>query len=140
MARIGPGIALILCAAAAAAEPPAPTPALAAKATAAPSQPSLPRKPLDLRIGDVRSYMLPQDYRAALAAPDADINTIVVQGTRLLPMKSLQPVPAGFPPATLWWALRNPARSWRIFLPDLNAPASGPPVDKVPPPIFRWGP
>ena len=42
----------------------------------------------------------------------------------------------------LWWGLTHPTQSWRIFLPDLNRPAEGPrePEDKVPPPIFRWGP
>jgi len=30
--------------------------------------------------------------------------------------------------------------SWRILAPDLNAPPAGPTYDKVPPPVFRWGP
>jgi hypothetical protein len=145
MKRVGLGIALILCGVAEAAQPPASAPVavppVSKPAAAQPpsSKPVVDRMPLDLRVGDIRDYMLPDGYQAALAAPDAEKNTIVVQGTKLLPMRSLQPIPAGFPPATLWWALGNPSQSWRIILPDLNAPAAGRP-DPVPPPIFRRGP
>jgi hypothetical protein len=57
-------------------------------------------------------------------------------------MKFEAPIPAGFPPATLWWALRNPSQSWRALLPDLNRPDPGPLTmeQKVPGPEFRWGP
>lgn len=111
------------------------TPASAASTAAAPSA----RKPLDLRIGNVRNYMMPRDYRAALGAPDADENTVVVEGQRSLPIQSKQPIPGGFPPLALWWALRHPSNSWRILVPDVNAPAAGPP-SVIPPPIFRPGP
>jgi hypothetical protein len=42
-----------------------------------------------------------------------------------------------------FWAIVNPLQSWRIFVPDLaNAPKDRPrePEEKIPPPIFRWGP
>jgi hypothetical protein len=106
--------------------------------TAPPAAAPSGRKPLDLRIGDVRNYMMPREYLAALGAPDADANTVVVEGQRALPIRSKQPIP-GFPPLTLWWALRNPSQSWRILAPDVNAPPAGPP-SVVPPPIFRPGP
>jgi hypothetical protein len=136
--RAGLGVALLVCAAAEAAEP-------AAVAPAAPSAPpaSIPKaavtKPLDLRIGNVRRYMPPEEYRAALGAPDADKNTVVVEAQReLLPVKYERPIPPGLLMAPIW-ALMNPKESWRILLPDINH-APIPPPDVVPPPIFRWGP
>jgi hypothetical protein len=119
---------LLLCAGAAAADPPK---------TAA--QPPPVGKPLDLRIGDIRKYMTPQDYLVAISAPDADRSDIVVEGARVAAkLESEQPVPGGL--GSLWYAARNPSQSWRIFLPDVNARAAGPVYDPVPPPIFRWGP
>ena len=138
----GLGLTLMLGCAVEAAEPapPARTPAPEPNVTTTAGDNPPVRKPLDLRIRDIRNYMMPNEYRALINAPDADKNTVVVEGKRvLLPMKFEQPVPAGFPPATLWWALRNPTQSWRILVPDLNAPAAGPP-NPVPPPVFRWGP
>ena len=144
--RVGLGLSLAMCAAAEAAEPAAASsvnvepPAVSAPAAAPVAKP-LPRKPLNLSVGDVRTYMMPSEYRAALGAPDADKNTVVVEAKReLLPMKSEQAVPGGI--IAPFWALANPLQSWRIFLPDLNRPEEGPrePQDKVPPPIFRWGP
>jgi hypothetical protein len=124
---------LLLCAAAEATEPPKPAPA----ATAA--KPAVTKR-LNLRIGDVRKYMTPKDYLAAINAPDADTNTVVVEGARD-PGSRLQselPVPGGL--GSLWYAAKHPLQGWRIFTPDVNAPAMGPTWDKVPPPIFRWGP
>ena len=153
--RLGLGLTLAVCAAVEAAEPastaPAPTDgAVQATARAAPApttnaaQTEKPRttKPLDLRIGNVRTYMMPNEYRAALNVPDADANTVVVEGKReLLPVDYEKPIPMG-PLMPLWWGLTHPTESWRIFLPDINRPPEGPrePEDKVPPPIFRWGP
>jgi hypothetical protein len=111
------------------AEPPVP----------APASPPAVAKPLDLRVGNVRNYMMPNEFRAAVGAPDADRSDIVVEGAREPPpLKSLQPVPGGL--ASLWYAAKNPRSAWRIFAPDLNAPAAGPPPSPVPPPVFRWGP
>jgi len=153
--RVGLGLALAVCAAVEAAEPASTAPAPAdaaipstAPAVAAPStnavQAEKPpsRKPLDLRIGNVRTYMMPNEYQAVLGAPDADANTVVVEGKReLLPVDYEKPIPMG-PLMPLWWGLTHPSESWRIFLPDINRPPEGPrePEDKVPPPIFRWGP
>jgi len=149
--RVGLGLTLAVCAAVEAAEPVAtssdPAPALPTASAPAPAitpvtdpaaKPVL-TKPLDLRVGDVRQYMMPSEYREALGAPDADKNTVVVEAKReLLPVEYEEPIPT-WPLGPLWWALKNPTQSWRILLPDINAPEDGPP-DPVPPPIFRWGP
>jgi hypothetical protein len=152
--RVGLGLTLVVCAAVEAAEPaatplnptlplPATAPARVPDTTPAPVPSATPvRKPLDLRVGDVRKYMMPNEYRAVLGALDAEKNTVVVEGKReLLPVESEEPIPT-WPLGPLWWGLKNPAQSWRIFLPDLNRAEEGPrePEDKVPPPIFRWGP
>jgi hypothetical protein len=148
--RVGLGVALAACAAVEAAEPtavvppaqPATTPAVApapAPAPAVPNPKPANQKPLDLRIGDVRKYMMPNEFRAALAEPDADKNTVVVEAQReLLPVQYEKPIPVG-PLVPLFWGLMHPTQSWRIFLPDLNRAPDGPP-EVVPPPIFRWGP
>jgi hypothetical protein len=151
MKRVGLSVALAACAAVEAAEPAAVVPVqtaqtpAAAPAPASEPAPAVPnpnpalRKPLDLRIGDVRKYMMPNEFREAIGAPDAERNTVVVEAHReLLPVEYEKPIPT-WPLGPLWWALKNPAQSWRILLPDINAPEDGPP-DVVPPPIFRWGP
>jgi hypothetical protein len=143
MKRVGLGMTLAICVAVDAAEPSSSSPVPSqSPATAPVPAANPPRKPLDLRVGDVRKYMMPNEYRAVLAAPDAEKNTVVVEARReLLPVESEKPIPVG-PLMPLWWGLRHPTQSWRIFLPDLNRPVEGPrePEDKVPPPIFRWGP
>ena len=149
MKRVGLVVALAACAAVEAAEPAAiapstkvaPTPATAsAPAPAVPNPKPVIQKPLDLRIGDVRRYMMPNEFREVIDAPDADANTVVVEGKReLLPVQYEKPIPVG-PLMPLFWGLMHPTQSWRIFLPDIHAPEDGPTVDKVPPPIFRWGP
>jgi hypothetical protein len=112
--------------------------AQAADPPAAPSKPAAAPKPLDLRVGNVRNYMMPNEFRGALTAPDAEKNTVIVEGEReLLPMESLQPVPNSI--IAPFWALAHPLQAWRAFVPDPNRPPPGKP-DVVPPPIFRWGP
>jgi hypothetical protein len=97
-----------------------------------------PARPLDLRIGDVRKYMTPEEFRANLIGREEERNTVVVQAQApLLPMKSEQPVPVAI--MAPFWALANPTQAWRIFVPDLKRPPAGKP-DPVPPPVFRWGP
>jgi hypothetical protein len=132
--RLGLSLSLLLCAAAQAADPPVmPQPARSA-ATKPAAKPLL-----KLGIGDVRRYLKPDDYAAAVSAPDADSTAVVVEGTRTLSaLQSLRPVPQGL--GSLVYLVSHPTQSWRIFLPDVNAPALGPTYDKVPPPIFRWGP
>jgi hypothetical protein len=151
MKRVSLGLTLAICVAVEAAEPsstsPNPTvPAPVAATAPAPAAKPAPvpaakpaRKPLDLRVGDVRTYMMPSEYRAALGAPDAEKNTVVVEAKReSLPVEYEKPIPT-WPLGPGWWGLKNPAQSWRIVLPDLNRTEDGPP-DVVPPPIFRWGP
>jgi hypothetical protein len=144
---LGLGLALVVCGVVDAAEPPvgappaASTPTLTRAAPAPnPTAPttSQPVKPLDLRIGDVRKYMMPRDFQHALGAPDADANTVVVEGEReLLPIKRVEDVPGGL--ASLWYAAKDPKNAWRLLAPVVHF-EDGPPVDKVPPPVFRWGP
>lgn len=147
---LGLSFALLLCAAAEAADPPHSTPAQSAmlpkpaadKPAAdkpAADKPAA-RPPLNLKIGDIRKYMTPKEYLAAISPVDEDNTTVVVEGARdsSFRLQSELPVPGGL--GSLWYAVRNPAQSWRIFLPDVNAPAMGPTYDKIPPPIFRWGP
>lgn len=136
--------AFLVCTAIQAEEPA--KPAAAAVAAAAPDRPAAARdaeplpKKLNLRVGDIRKYMTPEEFRALQAGREEERNTVVVQANvPLLPVKSEQPIPSGIPLLPLWWAVTNPTQSWRILVPDLNAPPPGPP-DKVPPPIFRWGP
>lgn len=128
----GMGLALTVCGVVDAAEPPA----HAAFAPAA--KPALPAKPLDLRIGDVRKYMMPRDFQAAVKASDAEANTVVVEGQReVVPMRMVEDVPMGL--ASLWHGVKDPKNAWRLLAPAVTF-KDGPTVDKVPPPIFRWGP
>src|SRR4051812_7571315 len=111
----GSGLAmwLALSAAVRAAEPPAAAvqtaapapskPAAAPSGAPAESLASGARKPLDLRIGNVRNYMMPSEYRAALEQPDADNATVVVEGQRLVPMNLIENVPPGL--FGLWYAV-----------------------------------
>ena len=139
-------ITLMLCVAARADQPPAPraprTQAPApAPAGATPQRGTPPpSKTLDLRIGDVRKYMMPNEYRAALNVPDADKTTVIVQGERAVaPLQSERPQPVGL--GAIYSLFRHPATAWRLFVPDTSAyaPQPGPP-DVVPPREFRWGP
>lgn len=137
--RLATGIALIFSAAVQAADPPA-RPAADKPAQTAAQTPAATstRAPLNLQIGDVRKYMMPNEYRATVDAPDADKYTVVVEGRReLLPMKFEKPVPVGI--VTPFWMLANPVSAWRALVPDLRAPPPGPP-DPVPAREFRWGP
>lgn len=137
-ARLTVGVALVLAASAEvlAADPPAPT-AKVEKPAPTPTKSSV-RAPLNLQVGDIRKYMMPNEYRAAIDATDADKADIVVQGEREAPpLKSMQPIPGGI--ATPFWMLAHPLKAWRALLPDPNAPPPGPP-DVVPQREFRWGP
>lgn len=94
--------------------------------------------PLKLRVGDVRQYMMPSEFAAAVNGIDPDKDTVVVEGKReLLPMKSLRPVAPGI--VAPFWAIAHPTQAWRIFVPDPRAPELGPP-DVVPKPEQRLGP
>jgi hypothetical protein len=134
------GLALVACGVIEAAEPPArPAPATSTAAAPAPAKPAKPAKPLDLRVGNIRKYMMPKDYRAALQAPEPDADAVVVEGQRVLaPMREVEDVPLGL--GSLWYAAKDPRNAWRLFAPVVNAPDTRPPLDKIPPPVFRWGP
>jgi hypothetical protein len=140
------GFAIVLCllfgaVTAGADEPKAAAPSAArraAKATAPKATAPLPRVPLKLAVGDVRRYMMPNDYREALGAPDADKTTIVVQGDRPAPLlQSEQPLAQGLPAYLALFT--HPTNAWRMFLPDPRGIPAGPP-DPVPQREFRWGP
>ncbi len=133
--RIESAIAFLLLGGAAFAADPPPAPAKPApKETAA--KPATPR--LDLRVGNVRNYMMPNEFRQAVTMPDPEKNTVIVEGEReLLPMKSQQAVPVGI--VAPFWAIANPLQAWRVLVPDPRAAPPGPP-EVVPPPPFRWGP
>ena len=65
--------------------------------------------------------MTPDEFRAAVQAPDADRTTVVVEGSRATPpeLKSLRAVPQGL--GALAWGFLNPGQLWRIFVPDVRA-------------------
>lgn len=129
------GLALLFSAAVEAADPPAPP--VADKPAPTPATTSA-RAPLKLQIGDVRKYMMPNEYRAAIDAPDADKTTIIVQGERPAPpLQSEQPLPAGL--AAYYSLFRHPTKAWRLFLPDPHGVPDGPP-DVVPQREVRLGP
>lgn len=132
------GLGLILAfGVAEAADPPARRPPVTAPASA-PAE-AQPAKPLNLRIGDIRKYMMPRDYQAAIRAPDPDADAVVVEGQRVLvPMERVEDVPVGL--GSLWYAAKDPKNAWRLFAPVVIAPDTRPPLDKIPPPVFRWGP
>jgi len=134
------GLALMACGVVAAAEPPVvPSNAVQPAVVQPPVPTTTPtRKPLDLRVGDIRKYMMPNEFLATVRAPDADSDTVVVEGQReVVPMRRVEDVPMGL--ASLWYSVKDPKNAWRILAPTLNF-KDGPTVDKVPPPVFRWGP
>lgn len=131
---VGIAVTLLMGSAIQAAEPPAraASPAPASTPTTSPARP-----PLKLAIGDVRKYMMPNEFRAAVS-PDSERATIVVQGDRpAAPLKSTQPLPQGL--GAVYSVFRHPTSAWRMFLPDPNGVPAGPP-DVVPAREFRWGP
>jgi len=136
-ARLIVGVALLLAASVGlAADPPAPN-AKADKPAQTPAmQPA--RAPLNLRVGDIRKYMMPNEYRASVNATDADKAEIVVEGERAPPpLKSEQPLPGGL--AAYYSLFRHPTTAWRLFLPDPRAPGAGRP-NVVPEREVRLGP
>ena len=135
--RIAIAVAL-MAGTAAQAEPP--VPAKSSKTPSATLAATPVRAPLKLGIGDVRKYMMPNEFRAAIDAPDADRTTVIVQGERAVaPLQSELPQPVGL--GAVYSLFRHPTSAWRLFVPDTSAyaPKPGPP-DVVPPREFRWGP
>lgn len=147
------GATMLACAVAGAAEPAPEAPVASAPAPASATAPdpgsnqvqahatAEPGKPLDLRIRDIREYLTAEEYRALLKGAADDDNTIIVQADApLLPMKSELDVPGGI--IAPFWALANPHKAWRLFLPDprIDIRKIPPPESPIPPPVFRWGP
>jgi hypothetical protein len=131
--RINIGFVVLLGAAAYSGEPPARVPAVKPAPAAA-----VVRAPLKLQVGDVRKYMMPNEFRDSVTSPDADKTTIVVQGDRPAPLlQSEQPLPQGLPAYLALFT--HPTNAWRLFLPDPRGIPAGPP-DPVPQREFRWGP
>ncbi|HTU65863.1 MAG TPA: hypothetical protein VMF52_07935 [Steroidobacteraceae bacterium] len=138
-------LALVGCAVVSAAEPPrtaaagpAPRPTTAAAKPAPATPTTTASQPLDLRIGDIRKYMMPRDFQTALRTADADANTVVVEGQReVAPMRMVEDVPMGL--GSLWYAAKDPKNAWRLLAPTVTF-KDGPTWNKVPPPEFRWGP
>lgn len=74
-------------------------------------------KPLDLRLGELRSFLAPREWFTALPA---DIDEVIVRGRRRpgeIPER--KQVPAGL--GGLFWGARNPTEAWRLLVPDPNA-------------------
>ena len=68
--------------------------ARAADPPPAPARPATAPKALNLRIGNVRNYMMPNEFQCRADRARSRPNTVIVEGEReLLPLKSLQPVP-----------------------------------------------
>lgn len=139
-------VALTVSTAALSAEPAATTkkPAKAAATAPAPAtapaatRPATSRVPLKLQVGDVRKYMMPNEFIDVLSAADADKTTIIVQGDRPIPkLKSEQPLPEGL--GAYYSLFRHPDTAWRLFLPDPNGVGTGPP-SPVPEREIRLGP
>jgi hypothetical protein len=135
-------ISTLICAATEAADPPKnTTPAVADQANEAVKTITSAPRPLDLRLGDIRRYITPEEYRALMGAPAMEANTVVVKADApLLPMKTSHDIPGGI--LTPFWALANPHKIWRLVLPDprVDITKIPPPETPVPPREFRWGP
>ena len=88
-----------------------PPPVAPAAAPAAPK--------LDLRFGDLRRFV----SEGELYAPwTMDLDEVVIRPRRGPPdLPERRAVPTGL--GGLLWGVRNPTQSWRLFVPDLNAPA-----------------
>jgi len=74
------------------------------------------RKPLDLSVGRLNTFMAPKDWFMPLPS---DIDEIIVRGRRQpgeLPERKAVPQGLG----GLFWGLRNPGESWRLLVPDPN--------------------
>ena len=75
------------------------------------SDPGEARKPLDLRVRDIREYLTAEEYRALMNGALDDQNTVIVQANAPpLPMKSELDVPGGI--IAPFWGPWSP-RCWR---------------------------
>ena len=72
--------------------------------------------PLDLRLGDLRRIVSPEELFTPL--PD-ELDEVTVWGHTETPdMVETRPVPGGL--AGIAWAMWHPSKLWRLFVPDPN--------------------
>jgi len=96
---------------------------------------STPAKPLDLRLGELRSFMAPTDWFTALPS---DLDEVIVRGRRKPgEIPDRKQVPQGL--GGLLWGARNPTEAWRLLVPDPNARVPPRDVDspQEPPGAYR---
>jgi hypothetical protein len=87
-----------------------------------------PRRPLDLRLGDLRRYFTPAELQSPL--PEMIGDEVIVEGGQSGGSETTQgPIPVGL--VAPFWALSHPLSAWRVVLPDPNA-APLPPPDPIP--------
>jgi hypothetical protein len=105
------------------------------------SAPAPPRKPLDLRVGDLRRY-LPPGEAAKLPAdrpPVSSIQTVTIEGNReRIPDRLKEPIPGG-PFGAIFYSVTKPSKAWRVLVPDPNMPPAPPPRSDEPPQVPRIG-
>ena len=73
-------------------------------------------KPLDLRLGNLRSFMAPPEWFTPLPS---DVDEVIVRGRRVpeeIPERKAVPPGLG----GLFWGARNPTEAWRLLVPDPN--------------------
>lgn len=95
-----------------------------------------PARRLDLRVGDMRRHVPRQDL---LAPWTSELDEVVIRPRRQPPdLPERRAVPQGL--GGLFWAASNPLQSWRLFVPDPNAPpvqARSPDDPREPPGAHR---
>lgn len=99
------------------------------------------KKLLDLRVGQLRRYLLPGDAAKLQAdrPPLHSIETVIVEGNRdKIPDRLKKPIPGG-PFGAIIHSVTNPTQAWRVLAPDPNAPPPPPPRSDAPPQAPRIG-
>ena len=91
---------------------------------------------LDLRTGDLRRHVPRQDLTAPWTSA---LDEVVIRPRREPPdLPERRAVPQGL--GGLFWAVRNPSQTWRLFVPDPNAPpvpTRSPDDPREPPGAYR---
>ncbi len=73
---------------------------------------------LDLRVGDIRSFLPPAQWAEPLPA---DIDEVIVRSRKKEPdIPERKTVPQGL--GGLFWAATRPTEAWRLLVPDPNQP------------------
>ena len=91
-------------------------PSAATRPESAPEPASRAGQPLDLRLGELRSFMAPTDWFTALPS---DLDEVIVRGRRKPgEIPDRKQVPQGL--GGLFWGARNPTQAWRLLVPDPN--------------------